>query len=60
MYIVYIFVYVYIRIYINIYIYRRANEIYIQKKLQHMDSLSLLKKVLKRIYYDKTQKSLTP
>ena len=32
----------YICIYINIYIYRRANGIYIQKKLQHMDSLSLL------------------
>ena len=41
MYIVYIFVYVYICIYINIYIYRRDNGIYIQKKLQHMDSLSL-------------------
>ena len=37
---------VYICIYINIYIYRRANKIYIQKKLQHMDSLSLFLYIL--------------
>ena len=38
----YICIYVmYICIYVYKYIYKRANEIYIQKKLQHMDSMSL-------------------
>ena len=48
---IYIYIYLYMCVYVFIYIYGRANGIYNPKKLQHMDSLSLLTRC-SRAYLD--------